>query len=113
MSAGRTSWRRPALSPVLEGVVTGGSALLWYALATLLYLENYTKEPWDPDYPSERPFFLLACTAGASLLLTWGLRSLPTGRTGLLGRILDRATQVRAAAVAVIWAALVVAAIVT
>ncbi|MFI1033695.1 hypothetical protein [Streptomyces sp. NPDC020951] len=113
MSTGRTSRRMPTPSPALEGVVTGGSALLWYALATLLYLENQAKEPWNPDYPSERPFFLLACTAGASLLLTWGLRSLPAGRTGLLGRILDRVTRIRAAAVAVIWAALVVAAIVT
>ncbi|MFH0174812.1 hypothetical protein ACIA6D_37915 [Streptomyces cacaoi] len=117
MSAARNAARRfvrpgEVLSSALETVVTAGSALLWYALAMLLYLENQAREPWDPDLPAEGPVFLLAYAAGASLLLTWALRALPAGRTGRLGGVLDRVALARGAAVAVIWVALVVIAVV-
>ncbi|MEU1188768.1 hypothetical protein [Streptomyces sp. NPDC005859] len=116
MSAVRDAARRfvrpgEVLSSALETVVTAGSALLWYALAVLLYLENEAREPWDPDHPDERLFFLPAHVAGASLLLTWALRALPAGRTGRLGGLLDRVALVRGAAVTVMWAALIVVAL--
>lgn len=83
------------LSSALETVVTAGSTLLWYALALLLYLENQAREPWDPELPREGLVFLPASVAGASLLLTWALRALPTGRTGRLGGVLDRVALAR------------------
>ncbi|WP_416982860.1 hypothetical protein [Streptomyces sp. T028] len=103
--------RGPMPSAATETVLTGGSACLWYALAMLLHLENQAHDPWDPDYPGARPFFLLAYGAGASLLLTWALRALPAG--GRLRGILAGIVQLRAAAVCVVWLALVVSAIVT
>jgi hypothetical protein len=113
MTPGRATTRRPVLSTELDTVVTGGSALLWYAVAALLYMENEAHEPWDPDYPSARPFFLLAYATGASLLLTWALRRLPAGRAGRLDRILDGVPLVRVATLAAVWTALVAAAVVT
>ncbi|WP_406493120.1 hypothetical protein OHB06_19930 [Streptomyces sp. NBC_01604] len=116
MTPGRVTIRRPVLSTELDTVVTGGSALLWYAVAALLWMENEAHEPWDPDYPSARPFFLLAYATGASLLLTWALRRLPAVRVqeaGRLGRILDGVPLFRVGALAAVWAALVVVAVVT
>ncbi|MCX4700575.1 hypothetical protein OG252_31850 [Streptomyces sp. NBC_01352] len=116
MTPGRVTIRRPVLSTELDTVVTGGSALLWYAVAALLWMENEAHEPWDPDYPSARPFFLLAYATGASLLLTWALRRLPAVRVqeaGRLGRILDGVPLIRVGALAAVWAALVVVAVVT
>ncbi|SEQ35836.1 hypothetical protein SAMN04487983_1004247 [Streptomyces sp. yr375] len=93
-------------SATQEAVLTGGSALLWCAAALLLHLENQSRDPWDPPYPDETPFFLLATTAAASLLLTHTLRR----RTGspLHGVILARAVTVLA-----VWAALIATAITT
>ncbi|WP_329217613.1 hypothetical protein OG352_15765 [Streptomyces sp. NBC_01485] len=101
------------LSAAQEAVLTGGSALLWLAAGLLLHLENQAREPWDPDYPSEGPFFLPACTAGASLLLTRALRRRTGDGTGRLARTLDGVIQARAVTVLAVWAALLMTAIIT
>ncbi|MGW0583454.1 hypothetical protein ACWD25_47825, partial [Streptomyces sp. NPDC002920] len=89
-------WRGQILSAGLESVLTGGSALVWYALAVLLDLENTAREPWDPDYPSARPFFLLAYATGASLVVTWALRRLPAPhREQRLRALVDRVILLR------------------
>lgn len=65
----RLARTRPVLFAVLETLLTGACALVWFAFAGLLYLENRAHEPWDPTYPPAGPFSLPAVTA-ASLVLT-------------------------------------------
>lgn len=102
--------QRPLISATLESFLTGASVLVWFALAVLLDLENMSSDPWDPDYPSARPFYLLAYVTAGSLLLTRLLR----GRPGLpgqrLGRAVDLVIAVRAGVVIVLWTVLVCAA---
>lgn len=71
----RLARSRPVLFALYETLLTGGCALFWSAVAGLLYLENAAHDPWDPDYPPARQFFLLACVSALSLPVTWLLKA--------------------------------------
>lgn len=89
----RLARSRPVLFALFESLLTAGCALFWYAVAGLLYLENAAHDPWDPDHPPARQFFLLACASALSLPVTWLLRGVPVP---WLRRIVDRTIMVRA-----------------
>ncbi|MEV0176719.1 hypothetical protein AB0I00_37115 [Streptomyces sp. NPDC050803] len=103
----RLARTRPVLFAALETLLTGACALGWFAFAALLRLEGGAHAPQDPLSAPAGVFFVLACAAAASLVLTWALRCLPSR---LLRRFVDRLILVRAgAAVAVCLGALVFA----
>ncbi|WP_320778164.1 hypothetical protein [Streptomyces sp. CRN 30] len=106
----RTPRRVPAVSATTDAVLTAVSAFLWLAFAELLYLESQSYEPHEADYPPARPFFLLAFTAGASLLVTWALRKFPLNPPH---RFLAVVAQVRTAALGLVWLLLCAAAVLT
>lgn len=84
----------PLQFALLETLVTGTCALVWYAFAGLLYLESQSEAEWEPDYPPAGPFFLLAYAAALSLLVTWALRCVPVPP---LRRFVDKVILVRGA----------------
>ncbi|MER7570551.1 hypothetical protein [Streptomyces sp. NPDC126514] len=92
----RLARTRPLLFAVLETLLTGACALVWFAFAGLLHLADGTHEGGDPTRLPAGAFALAAGIAAASLVLTWGLRCVPSPA---LRRIVDRLILFRAAVV--------------
>ncbi|MFE6333777.1 hypothetical protein ACFVOK_11250 [Streptomyces sp. NPDC057798] len=73
----RLARTRPLLFAVLETLLTGACALVWFAFAGLLHLEDGTHEGGDPTRLPAGAFALAAGVAAASLVLTWVLCAEP------------------------------------